>query len=56
MVLPDSSTVDLRKLDPEVPHLQITSVSPYFDHSSTVSTPFEHLYNLNRLFFIILPL
>lgn len=49
VVLPDSSVVDRSKLDPNVAHLQITSVTPYFDHATSANlTPFERLHNLNR--------
>lgn len=49
VVLPDSSVVDRSKLDPEIAHLQITSLSPYFDHATSANlTAFERLHNLNR--------
>eukprot|EP00026_Physarum_polycephalum_P000226 Phypoly_transcript_00226.p1 GENE.Phypoly_transcript_00226~~Phypoly_transcript_00226.p1 ORF type:complete len:1906 (-),score=310.18 Phypoly_transcript_00226:3-5720(-) len=52
VVLPDSSVVDRSKLDPNVAHLQITSVTPYFDHATSPNlTPFERLHNLNRFIY-----
>jgi len=52
-IITDSKAVDQKTLDPELAHIQITSVSPYFEPWELKDrlTYYDRNYNLNRFIF-----
>lgn len=50
--LPNTSEVDVDKLDSKKLYYQIISVQPYFDGSEKRTTAFDQIFNISKLIFI----